>query len=59
MTLHIMIDGRPRLAVPYDPDRMSDVASALHEQLPILRQFGRVVVFVNDDRGVAHIIVAR
>ena len=59
MTLHIHINGRQRFAALYNPANMSDVAHALNEQLPALRQLGRVAVFVNDDSNVAHIIVPR
>jgi hypothetical protein len=38
---------------------MSNVANALNDLLPALRQLGRVGVFVRDDSGVAHVIVAR
>jgi len=58
VTIHIMIAGRERFAAPYDPANMSDVAHALNEHLPALRQLGRVVVFVTDG-NVAHLIVAR
>jgi hypothetical protein len=58
MTLHILVSGRERFAAPYDPTNMSDVAQALNEHLPGLRQFGRVCVFVTDG-NVAHLIVAR
>jgi hypothetical protein len=56
MTLHIMIAGRKRFAAPYDPANMREIARALSEQLPVLREQGRVVIFVNDDSGVAHLI---
>jgi hypothetical protein len=56
MTLHILIAGRVRFAAPYDPQNMSETASALNEHLPTLRQQGRVAVFVTDG-NVAHLIV--
>jgi hypothetical protein len=56
MTLHILIAGRERFAAPFHPENMSATARALSEQLPVLREQGRVVVFVNDDSGVAHLI---
>jgi hypothetical protein len=59
MTLHILIAGRERYAAPFWPDRMAATARALDEQLPVLRAQGRVAVYVTDDCGVAHIIVAR
>lgn len=59
MTLHVMLEGRTRLAVPYDPQRMSETARALHELLPSIRELGKVAVVVNDDDGISHIIVAR
>jgi hypothetical protein len=59
VTLHIHINGRQRFAGPFRPENLSETARAINEQLPTLRQFGRVVVFVNDDSNVAHIIVAR
>jgi hypothetical protein len=59
VTLYIHINGRQRFAAPYNPANVRDVADALNEQLPTLRRFGRVAVFVNDDSNVAHIIVAR
>jgi hypothetical protein len=52
-----MVDGRVRSAAPYRPENMRETARALDEQLPTLRQIGRVAVFVTDDTGVAHIIV--
>jgi hypothetical protein len=58
VTIHIMIAGHERFAAPYDPANMSDVAQALNEHLPALRQLGRVCVFVTDG-NVAHLIVAR
>jgi hypothetical protein len=48
MTLHILIAGRERYAAAYDPDNAATTARALREHLPILRQLGRVVVFVQD-----------
>jgi hypothetical protein len=56
MTLHILISGREHLAAPFYAEHLASTARALDEQLPFLRQQGRVVVFVNDDTGVAHII---
>jgi hypothetical protein len=53
-----MVGGRVRSAAPYDPQNMTETARALDEQLPTLRQIGRVAVFVTDDTGVSHIIVA-
>jgi hypothetical protein len=58
MTLHIMVGGRERFAAPYDPQNMSETASALNERLPALRQLGRVAVFVTDG-NVAHLIVTK
>ncbi len=58
MTLHILIEGRERFAAPFHAENLDATARAIHEQLPILREQGRVAVFVNDDDNVAHIIVA-
>jgi hypothetical protein len=54
-----MIAGRERFAAPFLPDRVAATARALDEQLPVLRAQGRVAVYVTDDTGIAHIIVAR
>lgn len=59
MTLHIHLNGRPKFTVPFDPNSVAATARALDECLPKLREQGRIAVFVNDDSGVAHIIVAR
>ena len=59
MTLHVMIAGRVRFAAPFYPENLSATACAIDEQLPALREQGRVAVYVTDDSGVAHIIVAR
>ncbi len=56
MTLHILIAGRERYAAPYDPDDYAATAGVLKKHLPILRQIGRVSVFVTDG-NVAHLIV--
>jgi len=59
MLLHILIAGRERFAAPFCPENLSATARAIDEQLPVLRAQGRVAVYVTDDSGVAHIIVAR
>lgn len=56
MTLHILISGRERFAAPFRAENLDATARALSEQLPILREQGRVAVYVTDDSGVAHII---
>ena len=56
MTLHIQLNGRQLFAAPYRPENIAKTARELDEQLPILRQFGRVTVFVNDG-NVTHLIV--
>ena len=55
MTLHLLINGRQRLVSPFRPERLSETAQALTEQLPILRQMGRVAVYVRDG-NVSHLI---
>jgi cell division protein ZapA (FtsZ GTPase activity inhibitor) len=57
VVLHIMVNGRQYFVAPYRPENMRETARALDEQLPILRQQGRVAVFVNNG-NVSHIIVA-
>ncbi len=59
MLLHILIAGRERFAAPFYPENLSATARAIDEQLPVLRAQGRVAVYVTDDSGVAHIIIAR
>jgi hypothetical protein len=44
MTLHILIAGRERYAAPYYPENVAETATAIREQLPALRQQGRVVI---------------
>jgi hypothetical protein len=56
MTLHIRINGREHFAAPYCPELVAETASIIRENLPALRQLGRVVVFVTDDCQVAHLI---
>jgi len=56
LVLHIRINGRERFTAPYRPENMRETARELDEQLPILRQLGRVCVFVEDETGVAHMI---
>jgi hypothetical protein len=58
LTLNIMVGGRVRMAVPYDPEQMAETAAALRKQLPALRQLGRVVVWVDEDaNNISHLIV--
>lgn len=46
-----------RFAAPFYPDRLTETASALAEQLPTLRQIGRTVVFVTEsDNNIIHFI---
>jgi hypothetical protein len=59
VTLHILISGRQRFAAPFYPENLSATARAIDEQLPVLRAQGRVAIYVNDESGIAHIIVAR
>jgi hypothetical protein len=56
MTLNILIDGRTFFAGPFYEELLNSTARNLHELLPDLRREGRVVVFINDDAGVAHLI---
>jgi hypothetical protein len=56
MTLHVMVNGRQFSAAPYRPEHLRETARALDEQLPILRQLGRVAVYVRDG-NVSHLIV--
>jgi hypothetical protein len=59
VTLHILIAGRERYAAPFHPENLNATARAIDEQLPVLRAQGRVGVYVTDDSGIAHIILAR
>ncbi len=59
MTLHIQIGGRERFTAPYLPEKQQATADLLNEYLPALREMGRVLVYVTDDTGVAHIIATR
>jgi hypothetical protein len=59
VVLHIMVSGRERFTAPYRPESMRETARELDEQLPILRQLGKTAVYVTDDDGIVHIIVAR
>jgi hypothetical protein len=56
-TLHVLIDGIERFATPFCAEASQDTARTVRERLPFWRKSGRVVVFVNDETGVAHIIV--
>jgi hypothetical protein len=57
MTLHIMLDGSVRYSSVYRPENMSKTADAIRENLPVLRQIGRVAIFVRDG-NILHLIVA-
>ncbi len=59
MTLHILIDGRPRMVAPYFPEKRAATASLIAEYLPLLQGMGRVAVYVNDERGVACFLPTR
>jgi hypothetical protein len=56
VTIHVHINGRQRLVSPFRPESLRETAHALNEQLPILRQLGKVCVFVRD-QNVLHLIV--
>jgi hypothetical protein len=56
VTLHVLINGIERFAAPFFAKALQHTARTLTEELPVWRQYGRVVVFVNDETGVAHII---
>jgi hypothetical protein len=59
VTLHILIGGREHFAAPYHPTNVAQTADAIRESLPVLRQMGRVCLYVTDDQGVAHLIATR
>jgi hypothetical protein len=56
VTLHVLINGIERFAAPFYAEALKHTARTITVELPVWRQHGRVVVFVNDDTGVAHII---
>jgi hypothetical protein len=56
MTLHIHVNGRQRFVSPFRAENLRETARALDEQLPILRQLGKVCVFVRD-QNILHLIV--
>jgi hypothetical protein len=57
VTLKIMLDGSVRYSSVYRPENMTATADAIRENLPALRQLGRVAIFVRDG-NVLHLIVA-
>lgn len=59
MTLHIQIAGRERFVAPYFPEKQQATTDLLNEYLPRLSEMGRVLIYVTDDAGVAHIIARR
>ncbi len=54
--VYAVLDGHDLAAISFAIPNMRETARELDEQLPILRQLGRVCVFVEDETGVAHMI---
>jgi hypothetical protein len=58
MTLYVLISGRARYVAPFRAEDLDTTAATLREQLPAMRQEGRVAIFVTDG-NVAHLIATR
>lgn len=59
MTLHIQIAGWECFSEPFFPEKSQATTDLLNEYLPRLSAMDRVLIYVTDDTGVAHIIARR